>query len=324
MASPSVALTTLARELGTYFEARLEELRADYIADMVFPVMDVLLPSASFKKVPIEELLTVEPELKRSPSTGYWRSTFQFEQDSYMTYDRGAEEPIDDDEEAMYADFISLSQAATNRLAHIILQEKEKRIAATVMDTGVFTGALSQAVTNSAWDVANSTPVDDIRIAGDKMFTNIGLYPSTLIINRKTFRVLRNHPQVVAQIESTGAGDQARTRDVTTAQLAAVFDVDRVLVGGGAKNTNAVFGGLTIASVWPNHAMLCQTATTNDIQEPCIGRQFHWARSGSRPGGSISVYREEGIRSDVVRNRMYSGEKLIHPQLGMLIPSVIS
>lgn len=323
MASPSVALTTLARELGMYFEGRLQDLRVGYIGDLVFPVMNVQLPAATFKKLPIEEILTVNPDLRRSPATGYWRSSFQFTEDSYMTYDRGAEQPIDDDESAMYADFMDVARVATDRLAHMITEERERRIAATVMDTAVFTGATESALGAGQWDVANSTPVDDILAASQKMFTNSGIYPNTLIISRPVYRVLRTHAQVVAQITSSGAGDQARTRDVSTAQLAAVFDVDRVLVGGGATNTAGAIGGLTISNVWPNHALLCQVATTNDIQEPCLGRQFHWGRSGSQSGGRLQVYRDESIRSDIVRVREYTGEKLIHAEMGMMIKTVI-
>lgn len=325
MASPSVSLTTLSRELGLYYEARLEELRAGYIADQVFPVRDVMLPSATFKKIPIEEILRVEPELKRSPTSGYWRSSFQFTQDSYITYDRGAEELVDDDEAAAYSEFIDLAREATNRLVHVVLQEKEMRVAATLMDTTVYTGGtLTQSLGNGQWSAAASTPITDIGNAQEKFFTNTGIYPNTLVINRKTFRALRQHPDIVAQVVSAGAGDQARTRDVTTQQLAQVLDVDRVLVGGGAKNTAGIGAAATIANVWPNHAMLVQVATSSDMREPCIGRQFHWSGSGSSTGGQIKVYREEAIRSDVVRVRQYSGEKLMHTEMGIMIQSVIS
>lgn len=324
MANPSVSLTTLSRELGLYYEARLEELRIGYIADQVFPVKDVRLPAGTFKKLPIEEILRVEPDLKRTPGSGYWRSSWQFTEDSYMTYDRGAEEPIDDDEEAMYSDFIELSREATNRLVHLILQEKEIRVAAAVMNTSIYTGGtLTQALGNGQWSSGTSTPITDLKLAADKMFANTGIYPDTLIINRPTFRTLRQHPDIVSQIVSSGAGDQARTRDVTTQQLAQVLDFDRVLVGGGAKNTAGIGATASIANVWPSHAMVCKVATTSDMREPCIGRQFHWAGSGSQMGGQIKVYREEAIRSDVVRVRHYSGEKLIHPEMGVMIQSVI-
>ena len=134
MPSPSTVLTTLSRELGLYYEARLEELRADYIADVVYPVKEVRLPAATFKKIPIEQLLEVPSDLRRAPGSAYWRSTFKFEQDSYMTYDRGNEDPIDDSEQAAYSEFIDLAKEATDRVLHKILQDKETRVASSVMD----------------------------------------------------------------------------------------------------------------------------------------------------------------------------------------------
>lgn len=324
MANPSVALTTLSAELGLYYEARLAELRQDYIADRVMPVREVKVAAGTFKKIPMEEILRVEPDLKRSPSSGYWRGTWQFVQDSYTTYDRGAEELIDDDESAMYSDFVDLAYEATERLVNIILMEKEMRIAATLMDTGVYTGALAQAVTNSYWSVSTSTPVTDVRLGADKFFANTGYMPDTLVISRQTFRALQTNPQVVNQITSEGAGNIARTQDVSASQMAVCFDVERVLVGGGAKNTAALGASPTIAHLWPKHAMLLKTARTSDMREPCIGRQFHWGQSGSNPNGAINVYRSEEVRSDVVRCRMYSGEKRIHTEMGLLIPNVLS
>ena len=319
MPSPSTVLTTLSRELGLYYEARLSELRADYIADMVFPVKEVRLQSATFKKIPIEEILNVPSELRRAPSSAYWRSTFQFTEDTYQTYDRGNEDPIDDSEQAAYSDFIDLAQEATQRVLHKILQDKEMRVAAALMDVATYTGtgSLNQAVTASTWNVTSSKPITDVRLAADKMFANVGIYPNTLVISRPVFRALQVHPDVINAITSAGAGDQARVRDITRQQMAAVFDVDSVVVGGGAKRSS------TISHIWGNHAMVCQVATSGDMREPCIGRQFHWAADGSSSSGTVEVYREENTRSNVVRARMHSGEKRIHTEMACMVPNVL-
>lgn len=326
MASTTATLKKLERDLGTYFEARLPELRIDYIADQVFPVMQTRLASGVFKRVNIEEILRLEPELKRSPSTGYWRSSQQFTEDTYITYDRGAEEPIDDDERAMYGDFLDNGQIAVDRLIHIILQDKEKRVAAALMDFTYYNGqsTMKQDVTNSTWNISTSTPLADVELARAKFFANTGMWPNAFVISRQTFHQLRKHGEVVSSITASGAGDQARASDVTAEQLARVFGVERLYVGGGAKNTAVIGAAASISSVWPKHAMLCQIAQTNDMMEPCIGRQFHWSGSGSTSGGRVEVYRDEAVRSDIVRCREYAGEKRIHNEMGCMIPNCIA
>ena len=317
---PGTTLKTLSRELGLYYEARLEELRGDYIADQVFPVQNVRLQAGTYKKIPMEEILRYNAELRRAPGAGYLRSVTQFTEASYVTYDRGKEEPIDDGESAAYSEFIDIAKVATGRALHDILADREARVAAALMDTSVFTGSLAQALGNGAWSSAASTPIADVRAAADKMFINSGYYPDTLVISRQTFRKLQEHADIIAQVTSSGAGDQARTRDITRQQMAQIFDVDQVLVGGGPSMGSAG----TIGHIWPKHAMVCKVARSMDMSEPCIGRQFHWPGDGSSASGTVDVYRSEEIRSYVVRARIYDCEQRIHNEMGVMIANAIA
>lgn len=327
MPIPSTSITTLDRQLGTFFEASLDEMRDEFIANLVMPIMNVAQQSWTFKKIPLEELLRLDPDLRRTPGAGYKRSITQFTEDSYSTTEYGFEEPIDDREAAMYGDFLNAAAVATQRITHAVLTAQEMRVAALVMDVTTYTGSgsLNQAVQNGQWStLATSTPLNDVRVAGDKMFANAGYYPDTVVINRKVFRTLQQNADVRSAIASSGAGDPSKPSDVTRAMLAQVFNVNRVLVAGGGKNTAALNATPAISHIWGNHCMLLKTAMTNDIQEPCIGRQFHWTGDGSSASGTLEAYYEPAIRGEVVRVRQDIAEKRMYTEMGVMIPNCIA
>ncbi len=102
--------------------------------------------------------------------------------------------------------------------------------------------------------------------------------------------------------------------------IASAFDVENVLVSGTAKNSAKEGQTATIASTWTDSKVLvARIATTNDLKEPCLGRTFHWAEDGSQPLGMIESYRDETVRSDIIRVRHEVAEKVIYPAAGYII-----
>jgi hypothetical protein len=74
--------------------------------------------------------------------------------------------------------------------------------------------------------------------------------------------------------------------------------------------------------VWGDYAMVCRVATSADIREPCIARTFHYTPDGSQIGGTIETYRDETIRSDIVRVRHEVDEVVMYAQMGHLIAGI--
>jgi hypothetical protein len=68
--------------------------------------------------------------------------------------------------------------------------------------------------------------------------------------------------------------------------------------------------------------MLAYVARTDDIQEPCLARTFHWGGDGSTVGGSMESYRDEPVRADIIRCRHDVQEYIINPLAGFLFSNV--
>jgi len=320
MPSPSSSLATLRPELGSVEEFNLQADRMGFIGTDVLPVLEVGVQAGAFGRIPIEQLLQ-NRDTVRAPGSGYSRGKFTFAPDSYACVENGAEEVVDDRQAKMYRNYFDAEQVAADRARDVVLREMEKRIAALVFNTTTWTGASLTTAVAVKWDVpATAVPITNVKAAAAKIYANSGMWPDTLIINRVVANLLPEVTQIIDRVKYSGHTDP---KNITAAALAQLFDVDRVLIAGSPKNTANEGAAMSLAPIWASTmAMLCKTARTNDMQEPGIGRVFHWGEDGSDIGATIETYREEGVRGEVVRARNDVDEKIIYVEAGHLMTGI--
>ena len=324
MPSPSVALTTLRPDLsGSFMEFDAEMDNMGFIGTQVLVPVDVPKPTGIFGVLPVEEMLKIQ-ETRRAPASNYSRGSFQFETKTFACEEHGAEEPVDDKEAEMYSEYFVAEQIAAMRARRAVLANYEARVAAAVYNTSTWTGSTLTTAVGTEWsNAASGVPVTDVLSAGNVIYEQSGFYPNALIVNRRVFRNLKNNAQVIDRITAAGAGQAARSGDISAELLAQVFDLDYVIVAGAAKNTATQGQTASLAAFWSNeYAMVCRVATSGDIREPCIGRTFHWAQDGSSIGGTVEQYREEQTRSNVIRVRHDVDELIILPAAGHLLSNI--
>lgn len=324
MPSPSSSLATLRPDLAeSFMEFDLEMDARGFVADRVFPVVEVASQAGNFGKIPLEQLLQ-QRDTKRAPGSGYARGTFTFTPATYACLENGAEEPIDDREARMYKEYFDAEVIHTLRAFSSVLRNAEQRVADAVFNTSTWTGSsLTTGVTNEWDDATNAVPITDVEAAVQQIYDNSGLWANALVINRKVFRNLRNTDQVIERIASSGAGSPTKASDITEAMLAAVFDLDHIIVAGASKNGAKEGQDASPEQIWSDeYAMVCKVATSQDFREPCIGRTFHWADDGSSIGGTVETYRDEVVRGDVVRVRHDTDEIVLYAEAGHLLSNI--
>ena len=322
MPTSVTSLATLRPDLAASFEAfDLEAEKAGYIARKVLPSVDVASQAGNFGKIPLEQLLQ-QRDTKRAPGSGYARGNFTFDDSTYSCEEHGAEEPIDDREAKMYAEYFDAEQIATQRAYNSVLANAEKRVADTIFNTSTWTGAsLTTDISALPWaTLATAKPLTNVEAAVQKVYDGSGLWPNALVINKKVFRNLRNTPEVIDRIASSGAGDRNLASDVTLQMLAQAFDLDYIIVAGGSLNSAKEGQNASVGQIWSStYAMVCRVATSSDFREPCIGRTFHWGADGSSIDGAIESYRDEVVRANIIRVRHDVDEVVLYAQAGHLL-----
>lgn len=322
MPSPQTSLATQRPDLAeSFMEFDLAMDAAGFISNRVFPTVDVAKQSGNYGRIPVEQLLQ-QRDTKRAPGSGYARGNFTFDDASYACEEHGAEEPIDDREAAMYADYFDAELIASQRAFSAVLRNGEQRVASAVFNATTW-ASHTTAVTNEWDDATNAVPLTDVEAAVQSIYDASGLWANALIINRKVFRNLRNCDQIIDRINSAGAGNPSKASDVTVEMLAQAFDLDNIIVAGASKNSANEGQSASIGQIWSGeYAMVCKIATSSDFREPCIGRCFHWSEDGSAIGGTVETYRDETVRADVVRVRHDVDEIVLYTEAGHLLSNI--
>lgn len=291
-------------DLGVVVMEYVETQITGFIGLEIMPLFPVAKQSATYPVIPKEALLSIG-DVSRSPRGNYNRDDWEYERGLFQTQERGREELLDDSERELFdqeapgmADFV-----AARRAYNMIMRSQEKRIADKVFDDSTFS---ANSVTNEWDDGSNAEPIDDVT-AGIKAFrTQCGMLPDALVIAYSTFLDLKNCDQIVNRLKYTFPGIDINR--MNSEQLAAVFNVPRVLIGGAVYNSAKKGLTATIADLWSNeYAALVKISSGQDLTEPGLGRTFLWTED-SPANPIVEQYREEKKRSDVFRVRHHVDE----------------
>lgn len=326
MANPApIVAVNRTLDIGNSFEQfDLESSQKGFIALKVFPHINVQIQAASYGRIKLDSLLR-GGDTRRTSRGGYNRGSWDFDTDSYACNENGWEEPVDKRNATIYKNFFDAEMVSAKKSRDVVLRNYEKRVATKVMDTTVWTGAsLTTAVTNHWSDATNGTPQNDVNAAVQKVYANSGLLANALVIDWSTYKALQLSSQIQSLIKYSGKDDP---KNITLDAMAAVFDIEYVLVAGARYNSANENATAVLTAAWSKTmAMVCRIATTSgdtaDIVEPCIGRTMHYAEDGSDIGGVVESYWEEQSRSTIIRTRMDTDEKVTYKEAGHLLTNI--
>lgn len=321
--TPSSALSTLRPDLASFMEFDAEMDRKGFIGLRVAPVVEVALQADNPGKVPVEQLLQ-SADVKRSASGGYNRGSIKFDKWSYATEEYGREEVLTDRLVRQYRHLIDAEVVASKRARDIVLREAEKRYASLLFNTTTWTGSSLFTNVSTEWSTAASAdPYADVKAARIKVFEQTGLWPNALIIDYLVFMNLRACAKIIDRIESSGAGQATKPADITADLLARTLDLDQVIVARAGKNTADEGQSAAMSQIWDDeYAMVACVATSNDVQEPCVARTFHWSDDGSDIGAAIEEYYSNETRSKIIRARHDTDEVVMYAESAHLLGNI--
>lgn len=311
MPNPKSGSREYRPDLGAAVREFREGPQLGFIGLEVMPIFRTAKNSSTYPVIPKEALLKIE-DVDRAPRAAYQRGDWEYERGYYTTLEKGWEEPIDDVESELFGQEAprEAEMVATERAWNHIMRAQEKRIADLVF-TASATNFATHDVSNE-WDKyssASADPVGDVKDGIVAFKNQCGSPPDTLIISFDTFHDIPRCAAVQDLLKYTYPGIDLA--NMTAPILAALFGVPRVLVAGAVYDSSGKGNDASITDLWDHeYAMLCKTASGQDITEPCIGRTFLWTED-SPTNPIVETYREEQTRSDIIRVRHYVGETLI-------------
>lgn len=257
----------------------------DLIADVVLP--RIMTPKKfKWTLYPAADAYTLPPTRvarRAEPAVVEFGGTEQTDE----TLDYGIDDIIPNDEVEAWMSMpkpasggpVSPLAKSTGLITGLIQLDREVRVASQVFAAATYpVGNKVTLAGATQWsDFVNSNPVDAILAALD-----VPLFrPNTLVFGQAVWTKLRQHPKMVSAI----LGNDVPSGAVTREQVAAFFEVRRVVVGAGFVNTARKGQAATMARVWGKHAAALFTSQdAADADQPTFGFTAQW---GTRIAGDM-------------------------------------
>jgi len=299
---------------------------ANFVADQVFPNVPVQKQSDRYFTYDRGEMNRDEMEL-RAPGTEsagrgytvdstptYYAPVYAYHHDIPDEIRANADAPLDLDRETTY--IVTLKA----------LIKREVLWATKYFQGGVWTndydggGATGQV---PHWNISSSTPVENVRAAATTQAESTGFRPNTLVMGRRVFDSLVDHPEIIDRIKySSSPGSPAIVNKNTLAQL---FEVERVLVMDSIRNTAKKGLANSHSFIGGKHALLCYVAPNPGIMTPSAGYTFSWAGwfGASQSGTRIKTIRLDREDSDRVEIQMALDQKVVAADMGTFWENIV-
>jgi hypothetical protein len=278
------------------------------IADLVMPALSVSQEDGQYS-VFGKEAFNI-PDAHRRPKKQYKEIDWTLTKASYHAEEYGLEMRIDDRERRAAPSNVNLDTTTVEILTENLLNVREKRVADLVRSTANITQNTTLAGANRWDDAAGGDPIGDIDAGHAVIQASFGYTPNAVVMGWDVWAALRRNPVIRAELLD---GEQ-----LTPQRLAALFSVDRVIIGASLYNSAALGQTEVMADMWGTDVILAYINPRPADQRPSFGYQLRVEDLAT------FRWRHVPVNCDVFRVREIAAEKLVAPTLAYLIKTAVS
>lgn len=288
-----------------------------FIGDRVFPVYEVNVREGQYPKFQIPAAqLQRDVATERNLDGSYNEITRQFIRDTYSCVDRGLEERVDDAYKADFARYFDAERIAALQTLNNVRMKHEVRVAAQLFAPTNF--AATSAV--SAYTTANLGNVDfvqDVQVQIENL-NGSGVMPDTIVMSDSVANYVKRTTKFQNFAKPYGVTNTGGIpTDSVIQQAFADLGIQNLLIGRISRDSSKNRTTANLSKVWGNDYIWVGNIGSGDPFNGGAGRTFVWNEEG---GVFVTeTYRDEQRRSDMVRVRQHTAEKVIDTNAGRLI-----
>jgi hypothetical protein len=289
------------------------------IGTRVMPILNVPVLAGQYPSFKLKEGQLLKSDVKvRDPYSTFPRGTRSFTQETYTALEYGYEEAVDDVIAADISRFFDAEVIAAKLSRRKLLLAHELRVAGQIFSTGNFTSTNSGTAYTNA-NIATFDVGEDVQLAIDRLLSK-GESTSNLRVVIPYPVWTRIRASTKFQNRLRGAGISSDTiLNASTQAAAEVFGVSEVLIGRAAYDSAAEGVAFSSSNVWANTYVWVGNVTESGAGYFGGGAGFtlNWSQYG--PAVGVFTYRDESIKSNIVRASHYVAEKVVNTNGGQLI-----
>jgi len=306
---------------------------ADFIADRVFPAVPVLKQSDRYYTYDRgywnRDDMQERAPASESAGTGYTVDNSP----NYFCIEKGLHQDVPWQVRGNADPVVNPDRDATMLVTQKALIHREVKWVAGFFAGGLWTGdddgVAASVGTNEflQWNDAASTPIEDIRAAGTSVQQLTGFRPNKLTVGREVYDKLVDHPDIVDRIKYTSGNNNPAV--VNKEALAALFELDEVLVAGAIQNTANENATNVHAFIGGKKALLTYSPPNPSLMTPSAGYTFNWTGLSGVPslaqrGARVSVIPMPLKKADRVEIEDAFDQKLISADLGYFFDTAVA
>lgn len=302
----------------------------NYIADRVFPVVSVAKQSDLYYVFDRGDWLRARAQ-KRAPSTESAGGGFRLSTDNYFADVWAFHKDVADEVRANADMPLDADRSAVQFATQACMTTREIEWATKYFTTGVW-GGTDQTGVNAGpganqflrWNVANSTPIADIREQKQSIKRATGYKPNFLVLGSDVWDVLQDHPDFVDRINAGQTPNGPAVANLAT--LAAILEIPEIYVSDAVVNDGPEGGTESTDFVLGKHALVGYKAPAPAIDIPSAGYTFSWTGlfGAGATGSRITRFRMDAIKSDRVECEMAWDQKVVAPELGRFFATAVA
>lgn len=270
----------------------------EYIADKIF-TSDVGVKQET-GKIAVYNYERLLEETLRANGTPANMATWGMSYTSYAVEEHAIKDVITDRDRRNADSVVQVEQSTIENLKDKIMLRQEKQAADLV-----FGNSWSQVTTNTSatsWrsNTTTSNPIGNVLSATGVILRNTGKQPNCMVVGWQVYEGLKENPQVYDRLAYTERG--ILTADI----LAAMFDIDKLLVGKASYNTAQEGLTPTTTFMWGNKAWLAYMSPNPGLRKISAALRL-------RVDGTSMPYKVTRWRGDEVDGDYYQLSTMSQP-----------
>jgi hypothetical protein len=160
---------------------------------------------------------------------------------------------------------LDMMRDATEWTTEQLLLEQEYSVASKAFGAGWSASATPSVL----WSNPTSTPIEDTETAVNTIAGAIGNEPNTGVMGRGLWRYVKQHPDIVDRIKYSAGPNSPAV--VTINAVAALFSLDKLLIGTAVQETGAEGATSSMSYIWGNHMLVAYVVPRASLLQPSAG-----------------------------------------------------
>lgn len=290
-------------------------------SDMVFPRVPVSKATDKYFIWDQSDFWRDEAR-KRAPGDKFARIGARLSSDNYSTDQYALEQQVPDEVDANADRVLNLKQTATRNVTSKLILKKDLAFATDFMTTSVWGTDLVGTTNFVKWNDATSDPSGDILNAIQTLSDAIGDVEGMRFVGLTGSIVqtrLQNHPDAIDRIKYTQAATPAAVRGT----IATWLGLDELIVVRRRYTTSEEGAATaTYAYVIDDDLLIVAVPENPGLDTPSAGYTFAWDEGG-RGDFYVEDYRDETVKSDIIRGVTHFDQKKVAAALGYFFSDAV-